>query len=131
MSHILVFSQRSDIYCQGDVELLKKCVEAELHNGPWWRVDISNELMEVVNSLLIFHAAERSPRPLTRTQMVRTELAKTRPRAGKADITRQVEMIASMDFQEGPLNADTLTLATGVPPVSQTVYVMDKINTEC
>ena len=32
---------------------------------------------------------------LTRTQMVRTELAKTRPRAGKADITRQVEMIAS------------------------------------
>ena len=75
--------------------------------------------MEVVNSLLIFHAAERSPRPLTRTQMVRTELAKTRPRAGKADITRQVEMIASMDFQEGPLNADTLTLATGVPPVSQ------------
>ena len=84
--------------------------------------------MEVVNSLLIFHAAERSPRPLTRTQMVRTELAKTRPRAGKADITRQV---APPDFQEAPLNAGPVTLATCVPPVSQTVYVMDKINTVC
>ena len=35
------------------------------------------------------------PRQLARTQMVRTELAKTRPRAGEADITRQVEKITS------------------------------------
>ena len=42
---------------------------------------------------IILRAAEGSPRQLARTQMVRTELAKTRPRAGEADITRQVEKI--------------------------------------
>jgi hypothetical protein len=44
---------------------------------------------------ILLRAAEGSPRQLARTQMVRTELAKTRPKAGEADITRQVEKITS------------------------------------
>ena len=35
------------------------------------------------------------------------------------------------DFQEGPQNAETSTVATGVPPVSQTVHVADKVNAAC
>jgi hypothetical protein len=44
---------------------------------------------------MLLRAVEGSPRQLARTQMVRTELAKTRPKAGEADITRQVEKITS------------------------------------
>ena len=49
----------------------------------------------IINCQSLFDAAERSPHQLARTQMVRTELAKPRPRAGEADITRQVGKIAS------------------------------------
>ena len=82
-------------------------------------ITILHTLQTYYKLSILIRRCGRSPHQLARTQMVRTELAKPRPRAGEADITRQV---APPDFQEAPLNAGTLTLATGVPPVSQTVY---------
>ena len=58
------------------------------------------------DACILLCAAEWSPLQFARTQMVRSELAKPRPRAGEADITRQVENSAST------LNAGTLTLTT-------------------
>ena len=65
------------------------------------------------------------------SEMIRSELAKARPRAGESDTTRQVLKIASTWLPGRSAKRGKFELKSNRCATCQTVYVMDKINAVC